>query len=106
MAPRLKDQREVGVALGAGRLVSGPGLAAPPGLRALNPAPPYRQAGLGPRKESGPRLLSTGAHLGFAQDLLQQSVLCPQASSRGSHSGAFFFFFLILNFLSAHLVGS
>ena len=93
MAPRLKDQREVGVALGAGRLVSGPGLAAPPGLRALNPAPPYRQAGLGPRKESGPRLLSTGAHLGFAQDLLQQSVLCPQASSRGSHSGAFFFNF-------------
>ena len=87
MAPRLKDQPEVGVALGEGRPVSGPGLAAPPGLRALNPA------GLGSRKESGPRLLSTSPHLGFAQDLLRQSVLCPQASSGGSHSGAFFFFF-------------
>lgn len=74
MAPRLKDQLEVGVALGAGRPVSGPGLAALPGFRALNPAPPHQQAGLGPRKESSPGLLSTGPHLGFAQDLLLPAV--------------------------------
>ena len=100
VAPWLKVQPEVGVALGAGRPVSRPGLAAPPGLQALNP-----RQGWVPEKR-WPSPAPHRPHLGSAQGLLlPQSGLCPQAWSRGGVTRRLFCFFFNLKFFVCTLCG-
>ena len=88
MAPRLKVQPEVGVALGAGRPVSRPGLAAPPGLQALNP-----RQGWVPEKRR-PRLLPTGptSVLLRACSCRSQGFALRSGAGVGSLGGCFGFF--------------
>lgn len=94
MAPRLKVQPEVGVALGAGRLVSRPRLAAPPGLQALNPTPRPPAGRAGSRKGDGPRLLPTGptSVLLRACSCHSQGFAPRRGAGVGSLGGCVFFF--------------